>query len=73
MAGLIGWKEVKLDDKFLTVDDLASRWKVHSTTIRNWMSQDKAPPCTHINGAVRFSIKDVEVFEEDAHVDNINR
>lgn len=52
-------------EKFFTVDELAERWKVESNTIRNWMVQDRAPPCTHINGAVRFAVTDVEKFEKE--------
>lgn len=52
-------------DEYLTVEDLAMRWRKNKFTIYRW--KDKKPdfPKSHkIFGNILFKIKDIEAYEK---------
>tara|TARA_R110000751_G_scaffold286238_1_gene390639 strand:+ start:275 stop:490 length:216 start_codon:yes stop_codon:yes gene_type:complete len=47
----------------LTIQDLADRSQVHTTTVRRWLRDDKAPAHWRIGRVIRFRLADVERWE----------
>lgn len=52
-----------MSEKFLTMEELAERWRIKKDSIYNWKSRKLGPKQTKIVGKVLFSLKDIEDFE----------
>ena len=53
-----------MSDSFFTPEDLAQRWEIMLTTLDQWRWSGKGPIFTKIGGKVRYSVKDVEHYEQ---------
>lgn len=56
-----------MNETFLTSKELAERWKLEENTIRRWRSKGVGPDYIKLEGkkgAVRYSLKGVEDYEE---------
>lgn len=53
-----------MDEQLLTMADLARRWQVHPTTIRNWINEGKLDPIKHLLPTVRFHPDYIRQIEE---------
>jgi hypothetical protein len=49
---------------YLTIDDLAARYKVGAGTVREWRLKGTGPTVTKVGGFVRFRLDDVLRWEE---------
>lgn len=52
-----------MEDKLLTMADVARRWQVHHTTIRNWVNDGKIQTIKGIPSP-RFSLEYIQRIEE---------
>lgn len=51
--------------KFLTIEDIAERFQVSISTVRNWMQCGKLNPALKIpGGSVRYKLSDILEFEK---------
>lgn len=50
---------------YLTVDDVASRYKVTKDCIWRWVRGDKFPKPVKLNGATRWDIETIQKWEND--------
>jgi predicted DNA-binding transcriptional regulator AlpA len=57
-------------NEFLTVEELAARWKVNPNTIYR-MKDDKTDPLPHykLKGSIRFKLMDIEQYEQTHRID----
>ena len=53
--------------KFLTTDELSSRWKVTTVTIRRWRQAGKLS-AHHLGRGIRFALADIEKIETESKV-----
>jgi len=53
-----------MSEKFLTMEELAERWRIKKDSIYNWKTRKLGPKQTKIVGRVLFALKDVEDFEK---------
>lgn len=57
------------DEHWLTAEDLAGRYQVSVTTIRDWRAQGYGPPGVRFGrgkgGSVRYRLSEVEQFERE--------
>lgn len=52
--------------EYLTIEDLAKRWKKHKFTIYRWKDEKKNFPKQHrIFGNILFKIQDVIAYEKE--------
>ena len=50
---------------FLTVDDLAARYRVTETTIHNWRKRGAAPPSLRAGRQIRFPLEGILAWEQE--------
>lgn len=50
---------------FLNAAELATRWGVSVGTLANWRSEEKGPSFVKIGTRVMYSLKVIEMFEEN--------
>jgi hypothetical protein len=65
----IGFKymsERKLAEKHLDTNELATRWRMSATTLRNWRWIGKGPIALKLGSRVVYRVSDVEQFEQAA-------
>ena len=55
-------------ETLLTTRDLAQRWQVNAGSLANDRSAGRGVPYVKIGGAVRYRLRDVEVFEASCRV-----
>lgn len=53
-----------LQQRYLRPDELAERWGVNVKTLANWRTAGVGLSYVKIGGLVRYSITDVETYEE---------
>lgn len=53
--------------KCIDTNKLAKRWDVDPRTLQRWRSVGKGPVFLRIEGRIRYSLADIEAFEEAAH------
>ena len=51
------------DAVYLTIEDLAARYKVGVGTVREWRYKGTGPVVTKVGGFVRFALSDVLAWE----------
>ncbi len=56
--------------KFLTPKSLAARWEMTSKTLAQWRWSGRGPHHHKFEGAIRYYLEDIELFEEKAHRQN---
>ena len=54
------------EEKLLTTEELANRWKVAVGTLENWRHQGKGPTWLKIGGQARYRLADVLAYEAEA-------
>ena len=58
-------RETSVEDRFLSVEDLAARWKRTAAVIYGLRYRGEAPPAIRIGKELRFRLVDVERWEQD--------
>ena len=56
----------------LTTSDLAQRWQIHMGSLANDRSAGRGVPYVKIGGAVRYRLRDVEVFESKCRISTLD-
>ena len=49
--------------EFLTPNELAERWRVHTDTVERWRRQGKPPSFYSINGKILYKVAEIEELE----------
>jgi len=60
-------------DEFLTMEELAKRWKIALNTLQKWNAQGKDPKPIKINSRVRYRLADIIAFEERQNAESGDR
>ena len=56
---------MKKDETFITINELAARWRVNPLAVYRRKDKDKDFPCQYkVLGKVLFKLKDIERYEK---------
>ena len=61
-----------VSETLLTTRDLAQRWQVNAGSLANDRSAGRGVPYVKIGGAVRYRLRDVEVFESKCRISTLD-
>lgn len=54
-----------MQEEFLSEQELATRWALHSKTLTHWRCIRRGPPFVKLGKTVGYAMKDVLEFERD--------
>lgn len=54
--------------QFITIKEVASRYRVSVATLYSWLKSGKFPAGIRIGGLRRWDIQELEAFERNSHV-----
>ena len=54
------------EEKLLTADELAERWRVNVRTLHKWRLDGKGPVWLQIGGQPRYRLADILAYEAEA-------
>ena len=54
------------EEKLLTAEELAERWKIAVRTLDGWRAAGKGPVWLKIGGQIRYRLADVLAYEAEA-------
>ncbi len=52
-------------EPYLSARELANRWRIPLSTLRQWRWLKKGPPFRKAEGQTLYYLKDIEAFEEE--------
>ena len=52
------------DFKFITSNELATRWRCSLESVTRWRREGKDPPFYKINGNILYKMADIEAMEQ---------